>query len=802
MRLSQRRCAVSVVAGLAAATLVWSGPTPPSVASEQRLATRAGAAPSVSPAHPIVGERTTFSGRVPTSAPRPVQLQSHRTGTWRVVGTSRTSATGRYAVTAPAPRSTSKVGYRVVALAVTIHHHRLPATTSATTDVAAVRQTAALTGPTTVTTGDAFTLQAAFTPVRRGRVIEIQRQTVSGWQVVARSAEDGTGRVTWHGSAAATAGTATYRAVAVAAHGAAAATAMHNVEMTPVWRPPTLLSKSTGNLTHVSCSSSTFCVAVDDTGNATTYDGTTWSAPIAIDTRLRLSDVSCPSTSFCTAVDDHGFAMTFDGTHWSAPVAIDPGGRPMAISCPSATFCVSVGFGGGATTYDGTSWSTPTSVAPHLADVSCPTAGHCVAIDFDGHAYSFDGTTWSASTTIATFSVGMAMSAVSCATTTFCVAGDNSGYAYTYDGTTWSASVFVGGQVAAVSCPSTTFCAAASPAGTVTTFDGVAWSFPASRVSPTGLAAIREISCSSSTACVAVGYSSGVAVLSGTTWTTSQPDPTAGGLVGVSCVDPDFCRAADAAGNVFAWDGATWSAPVVVDAHGSPTAISCRSRTWCALVDDSGWAMAYDGTSWASAVHARPTAFRDVSCTTDLDSVDWCLAVGDAGAEAVLGPIGWGAGTNPVDDQDLVGVSCASSNWCVEVDRTGRAVRFDHTTWNGPVQVSTPPLVPELSISCPVVGFCAATSQWGDTWTSDGATWTGAGVLDIGPTPPWGRPQAVSCASASFCVAGLYGGLSTYDGTSWTAPDLSLGTGLTDVSCPTSTFCAVVDAYGDARVYR
>ena len=190
--------------------------------------------------------------------------------------------------------------------------------------VTPVRQTGTLTGPDTLHTGDPLTLQAAFTPVRRGRVVEVQRLTATGWDVLARSAENGTGHVTWNGSTAAPAGPTTYRAVAVASHGASAATATHGVDVTPAWRPPTLLSKSTGFLTHVSCAASTFCVAVDDMGNATTFDGTTWSAPTPIDTRLRLSDVSCPTATFCTAVDDHGFATIFDGTHWSTPVGITP----------------------------------------------------------------------------------------------------------------------------------------------------------------------------------------------------------------------------------------------------------------------------------------------------------------------------------------------------------------------------------------------------------------------------------------------------------------------------------------------
>ena len=55
-----------------------------------------------------------------------------------------------------------------------------------------------------------------------------------------------------------------------------------------------------------------------------------------------LDSVSCPTASFCAAVDESGYALTYDGSSWSKPVSIEPSGAPGAVSCPTASFCAAV----------------------------------------------------------------------------------------------------------------------------------------------------------------------------------------------------------------------------------------------------------------------------------------------------------------------------------------------------------------------------------------------------------------------------------------------------------------------------
>ena len=70
----------------------------------------------------------------------------------------------------------------------------------------------------------------------------------------------------------------------------------------------------------VSCPASNFCAAVDGgDGNVITFNGSTWSAPVNIDSQaaksvsgpvlIFLMSVSCPAAMFCVAGDSIGNAF-------------------------------------------------------------------------------------------------------------------------------------------------------------------------------------------------------------------------------------------------------------------------------------------------------------------------------------------------------------------------------------------------------------------------------------------------------------------------------------------------------------
>lgn len=135
-------------------------------------------------------------------------------------------------------------------------------------------------------------------------------------------------------------------------------------------------------------------------------------------------------------------------------------------------------------------------------------------------------------------------------------------------------------------------------------------------------------------------------------------------------------------------------------------------------------------------------------------------------------------------------------------------------TWSQP-QVIDPPLFSGdsdiVGVSCPSDGLCMAIDSHGDEGhllhstdpATVGATWATADL----PKPA--HPKAVSCPSAVFCaVADSRGNIWTTseptEGISaWTLTPLDTETvehetsfGLLDVSCPSASFCAVIDDLG------
>jgi serine/threonine protein kinase len=276
----------------------------------------------------------------------------------------------------------------------------------------------------------------------------------------------------------------------------------------------------------ISCPTASFCVAVDDLGNALIYDGTRWTPTDSIDSGL--TSVSCPTTTFCAAVDVADSVTLYNGKAWSRPETIDPlGGVNDVLSCPTTTFCVAFDADGAVILYNGKGWSQPVAVDPFgaMQAVSCPTAHFCVAVDggYDS-LFTYNGRTWSERDVAYPLS---GLGDVSCPTTTFCVAVDGGGDAVYYRGTTWSQSQVVesDGLLIHVSCPTTTFCAAVDQRGQVLTYNGKAWSQPQTvdpvggQVEPGG---IEAVSCPTADFCAAVGYSGTAVIYRNGAWSQAE----------------------------------------------------------------------------------------------------------------------------------------------------------------------------------------------------------------------------------------------------------------------------------------
>jgi len=110
-----------------------------------------------------------------------------------------------------------------------------------------------------------------------------------------------------------------------------------------------------GHINSVSCSSSSQCIAVDNYGYETTYNGSSWSIPTNISSQA-LSGISCLSSTFCMAVSGNS-SFKWNGTSWIAYNSIDSTSNITSISCVSTSLCWAADFSGNVTQWNGTSWS-------------------------------------------------------------------------------------------------------------------------------------------------------------------------------------------------------------------------------------------------------------------------------------------------------------------------------------------------------------------------------------------------------------------------------------------------------------
>jgi subtilisin family serine protease len=177
-------------------------------------------------------------------------------------------------------------------------------------------------------------------------------------------------------------------------------------------------------LQDVSCVSSTECVAVGYYKNASgvwvnlsaLWKGGTWSLlntpNVEGTTESELRGVSCTSSTFCMAVGrsegpgQQLLTMIWNGSSWSLRKGARSSGALNGVSCTSSTFCMAVTAYPNAEIWNGESWSLQKWTAPtggdsmYLNAVSCSTASFCRAVgavNGENRRSSF-AETWSAGT--------------------------------------------------------------------------------------------------------------------------------------------------------------------------------------------------------------------------------------------------------------------------------------------------------------------------------------------------------------------------------------------------------------------
>jgi hypothetical protein len=580
------------------------------------------------------------------------------------------------------------------------------------------------------------------------------------------------------------------------------------------WSAPGLVDPAVAPAS-VSCTSSSFCVAVGyaggDAGSAVIYNGSTWSEASVVDTSDGLSSVSCVSSSFCMAMDGSGGALTYNGSTWSAPT---PTGTDLTkVSCVSSSFCVAVGGSSQASVYSGGMWSALSSIGVSADSISCASEAFCVAVGSSnggpGYAVTYDGGSWSAPTEIASGYDDPGPSSVSCGSPTFCVAvGGNPGNEETYSDGKWSSTPI--GQASAVSCASESFCVAAA-GEEVLTYDGRGWvaSHPTGAQLTDGNA---SISCPTESFCAASSFS-GTLVYDDGMWSTPVKLGS-GGLSDVSCVSSALCTAVDRHGRALTYNGSTWSAPSQIDAEGDLASLSCPSASFCVAVGGAsqGYALTYDGSKWSAPREVdTDDGLNHVTCVSE----SFCVALANSfveGAERAYALTyngrTWSAPIEIDTETVLRSVSCASSFFCVAVGAHDALV-YNGSSWSSPAVVNAEGNL--HAVSCASSSFCVAVAEhkipaWSEAYafTYDDGVWSAPAAIPRAPDRGGFDVGSISCPSSSFCAAGALfeGAGAIYEAGSW-APWTELGGNddIASVSCPSASFCAAVDDAGQVFTY-
>jgi hypothetical protein len=164
---------------------------------------------------------------------------------------------------------------------------------------------------------------------------------------------------------------------------------------------------------------------------------------------------------------------------------------------------------------------------------------------------------------------------------------------------------------------------------------------------------------------------------------------------------------------VLTYNGTSWTQTAELHDSNHLADVSCVSESACAVVGER-YAYVFDGTSWVATriVAQRPRFVRlaSVSCA----SADFCVAVDDSGKAYTYDGTGWSQPTQVVQMKprsSLAEVSCGAVGICVLVTSQGRAFMLSAGSWSRPERID--PHESLASVSCPSDAFCTAADYYG-----------------------------------------------------------------------------------------
>lgn len=594
---------------------------------------------------------------------------------------------------------------------------------------------------------------------------------------------------------------------------------------TPSWSAPTTINPPRGGVPTISCPTATFCMVVDQSGNAIRYQHGHAAAPVRVDTRP-LAAVSCSGPAACFAADDKGYLFRFNGSRWSDGfhVARTGIGEFPVISCPYLRQCT-VGFGGKVYHWNGTHWSGPHTLIGRRGDltgISCPQRDFCAAVAVtpgDGtFAFRYDGERWGSIGKA--FKTNQLFASVACSGPRFCAVASDEGSTSIFDGRGWRRVIrHEHGDFRSVSCATAKSCVAVGSYGINWRWDGSHWRHG----ERTRYARSMDgVSCPIDGDCLAIDQLGYLVRLTGHGWQPPRKvDPTGAELEAMACATRNLCFAADEDGNVTRFDGTTWHAPQALDPHADPglerkPQLSCAGPSLCLLVDWRGYTTRWNGTRWIPAGRVRFGAEVELTCAGE----HWCMAIG-----AVDGPHGtfrfaystfatsWHEPVTmravPGEGVGYFSFSCAGPDFCMLIYQGREYSVFHGARWSHLQQVTTADGHRRKSLgdaSCPSDGHCVLSPSQGDrTLRFDHGTWS---RRDLAPDATSGG--YLVCAAPTWCLAqDEVKRIDYFDGSHWSVSSASLfpppdapqdpSWDVTAIACAAESHCFATDGTRVAR---
>lgn len=549
------------------------------------------------------------------------------------------------------------------------------------------------------------------------------------------------------------------------------------------------------DLAGISCPSATTCFGIGQTDGGATVVRTTsdggrqWSTAATLPGTVDPQDVFCPSTSFCLAVDQANPDLVVTTNGWSSftverlPLTV---ASITDVSCLGEV-CAAVGSAtSGAEAFltsqaDGRRWTA--RLVPGLLPevnpfVACSTTLRCTV--GGAYVYQVNANVFELRPTVDHTANG---------------------------GRTWSRAELPrgGAQLAGASCTSSTRCygvgaSARGAAILLTTDGGESWRVDLQLSSTAELA---SISCASGARCVAVGFSDVPnlaapapllvlrTVSGGLHWTERGLGMALDGATNVSCGGPLTCVFSalfePAMVEVTHDGGITWSDEDVATIPAVPELVACPADGTCEAlgVESSvgggieGFAerTTDDGASWQTQslpLGVEPTTLTCPSASTCFATAYDLLSGREVFVSTTDGGTNWTA-TSPSGWEFAASMSCPTVTYCAVLGGTATAEDLYTTDDGGATWVAVGLPDPldgssgatayegvscvsdttcelagiELSVSAfsfAEVGTFATTTDGGTAW--DTYSLPGNGEFD---TSDWA--QALSCATASVCVA-------------------------------------------------